>query len=180
MRNLSFFKLKCDKRFLMAFVVTLICSIICGIVLYKPVTINFYFIELSEEYVFNVFNFQNGSLLLPHFLAGLIYFYIIFFVCYFTKFKYLTLILTYVKGLFAGIYASLLIACNSFGGVISACLVFIPATLISSILGYFIAENCRSVYKKYAFAVPAVCAVADCLLLFILVNILFRIVVAMV
>ena len=180
MGNLHYHKNICDKRFILAFFIALFCSIICGIVLYKPVTANEYFADFAYEYVYNVFTFNNGPLLLTHILSDLIYLYVFFFVCYFTKFKYLTLILIFLRGLFFGVYTAILIGVNSFGGIIVTFFVFVPATLISLALCLIVSETCKKINKKYALFMPAVLAVADLIIYALLINVLFRIIIIIV
>lgn len=180
MRNSSFCGYKPDIRFILAFLITLICSIICGIVLYKPVTSNEYFRNFVCEYVYNAFNFNNGPILLSHILADLIYLYALFFICFFTKLKYPTLVLIFIRGMFLGIYASLLIVVCSFSGILVLLIIFLPATLISLALCLFVMEGCKLFPKKYAIGIPAILAVSDCLVLVILVNVVFRIIIIIV
>lgn len=180
MRNLSFCKNKWDKKFLLAFIITLICSIICGIVLYKSVTIIVYFRDFADEYVYNVFNFNNSSLFLSHFISDIFYFYIIFLICYFTKFKYLSLILLYLRGIFFGVYSVLLLINNSVGGILVLLFVFLPTNLISIAVCFLIAEFCKNIDFKYVFIIPAVLALVDAIILMLLVNVVFRVVIIIV
>lgn len=180
MRNFNRSRFACDKKFILAFIVTLICAIICGIVLYKPVSNNIYLRNFTENYVFNVFNFKNSRLLFAHLLSDLIYLYLIFFICYFSKLKYSTLILIFLRGLFFGVYTVILIGVNSFGGIIVAIFVFIPSTLISLALCCVVAEYCKAFYKTYALVLPAVLAVINCLIYAFLINALFRIIIIIV
>lgn len=180
MRNLSFCTEKWDKRYALAFLIALVCSIICGIVLCKYVSSNIYLRNLASDYVYNVFNFNNTKIIFPHLLADVIYFYIFFLLGYFTKFKYLSLIFVFLKGLFFGIYIVLIIAVGTFSGVIVALFVFIPATIISFAICYLICEFCVNTDKKYCFFIPAVIAVADMLVLLLLINAIFRIVIIIV
>ncbi len=180
MRNLSFRGVKFDKKYLFAFLITLICAIICGIVLYKPVTFNIYFVEFADDYVYNVFNFKNSALLFPHLLGDVLYFYICFLLAYFTRFKYFSLFFVFLRGIFFSIYSVILIAVNSVGGVIVACFVFIPASLISLMLCFLIVETCKCINKKYVCFMPAVFAFVSFVVLFLLINVLFRVVIVMV
>lgn len=136
MRNLSFCGDKWDKKYALAFIITLICSIICGIVLCKCVNHNAYLRNLASDYVYNVFNFKNSNIVLPHLLGDLLYLYIFFLISYFTKFKYINLIFVFLRGIFFGIYTALIITVCAFSGVIAVIFVFIPATLISFALCY--------------------------------------------
>ncbi len=180
MRNFNFGEFKPDLKYVLAFGITLICSIICGIVLYKPVNCNAYFRDFVSEYVYNVFNFKNVTLAVPHTIADLIYFYILFFVCYLTKFKYVTLVLIFIRGLFLGIYSSLLVVVCAFSGVLVLVLVFLPTSLFSLALCLAIAEGCKKFDKKCASWIPAALAAVSCVVLVLLVNILFRVVIIIV
>ena len=171
---------KPDKKFLLAFAITLICAIICGIVLYKPVTMNPYLRDFASDYVYNVYNFKNSPLLLTHILSDIVYLYVIFCISYFTKFKYLTLIFVFLRGLFLGIYSVILIGINSFGGLVVAVFVFIPAALISLALCFLVAEFCRGIDRRFCFFVPLALAVADCAVYAVLINALFRVVIIIV
>ena len=180
MRNLSFSVKKCDKRYIWAFIITLLCSIVCGIVLYKPVTTNVYFITFANDYVYNVFNFKNTTLFFTHFLADILYFYVFFLICYLSKFKYITLIFLYLKGLFFGIYSVILICVSSVGGIIVAVFVFIPATVLSFAICCIITEICKNFDAKYAFFVPLALALVDGIILMLLINVVFRVVIIIV
>ena len=180
MRNLSLFAKNRDKKYFLAFIITLACSIICGIVLYKPVTVNVYFVNYGNEYVFNVFSFNNYPLFLAHLLADLVYFYIFFLICYFTKLKYLTLIFLYLRGLFFGLYAVVLICVTSLSGVLVTIFVFIPSTLVSLLICYIISETCKKCDYWWNFLIPAALALIDGIILMLLVNVVFRIVIIIV
>ena len=180
MRNLSFFGKKCDKRYILAFIIVLLCSVVCGIVLYKPVTTNVYFVSFANDYVYNVFNFACTPLFFSHFLADVLYFYIFFLICYLTKFKYVTLVFLYIKGLFFGIYAVILICVNSVGGILVAIFVFVPASLISFAFCCIITEICKSFDRRFAFFVPLALALIDGIILMLLQNVVFRVVILIV
>ena len=180
MRNLSFSVKKCDRRYVLAFIITLLCSIVCGIVLYKPVITNVYFVNFANDYVYNVFNFKNTPLFFTHLLADVLYFYIFFLICYFTKFKYVTLVFLYLKGLFFGIYTVILICVSSVGGTIVAVFVFIPATVLSFAICCIITEVCKNFDTKYALFVPLVLALIDGIILMLLINVVFRVVIIIV
>lgn len=180
MGNFNNNKLIIDKKFLLALAITLICSFICGIVLYKAVNINIYFITFADDYIFNVYNFRNGTLLLSRLLSDLIYLYIIFAICYFSKFKYASLIFIFFKGLFFGLYTAILIAASAFGGVIVAVFVFVPISLISLVMCYLVADLCKSVYDKYALVMPLALAIINCVVYALLVNVVFRFVILIV
>lgn len=180
MRNLSSCRSKWDKRYFFAFLITLVCSIICGIALCEQVTHNTYLRNLASDYVYNVFNFNNSALILSHILGDILYFYIFFLICYFTKLKYITLIFLFLKGLFFGVYVVLLISVSSFGGVIVTIFVFVPATLVSIVICFLLAEFCKKCDKKFVFLIPAALAIVNCIILLLLVNLVFRVVIVIV
>lgn len=180
MRNFSSCKKCRDKKYLLAFLITLVCSVLCGVILYKPVTTNIYFVNMGYEYVYNVFNFNNTPLFFAHFLGSILSFYLFFLICYFTKFKYLTLIFLYLRGLFFGIYTVILVCVNSLGGILVAIFVFVPATLISFAVCAVISELCKKFDKRFAFIVPTVLALLDGIVLMILINVVFRVVIIIV
>ena len=180
MRNLLFCGYKWDKKFFFAFLITLVCALVCGIALYKPVTVNVYFIELGYTYVYRVFNFKNWTLFIAHFFSDLIFLYIIFLICYFTKLKYLSLILIFLRGLFFGIYSAILVCASAFGGVVVLIFVFVPATLISLALCYIVAEFSKVCNQNFVFGIPAALALIDGIVLLLLINVVFRIVIIIV
>lgn len=180
MRNLSFKEFSCDKKYIIASIITLICSIISGVVLYKLSNINIYFVNFANNYIFYVFNFKNSKLLLPHLLVELFYLYAFFAIAYFTKLKFLTLIILFVRGIFFTVYAAILLSLNSLGGVTVAILVFIPASVVSMVLCNLTADFCKIINKKIVVFVPAICALINTLLLIILVNLLFRVIIVIV
>ena len=180
MRNFSICGYKWDKKYFFAFLIAVICSIICGIVLYKPVISNIYLRNLVCDYVYNIFNFKNSALIFPRLLVGLIYFYAVFILAYFTKFKYLTLIFVFLKGVFFGVYISIIMSANAFGGIVVGLIVYIPSSLISFALCYLIVEFFKTFDSKYTFFLPAAAAVLDTVIFVILINLVFRAVIAIV
>lgn len=180
MRKFSFKEYKCDKKFLIAAIIALICAIICGIVLYKLVNINIYFKEFASDYIFYIFNFKNSKLLFTHILSEIFYLYLFFLIGYYTKFKYISLILIFIRCLYFSVYTCILIGLNAFGGITVAVLVFIPTSLSSLILCFLTVELCRIIDKKYCFALPAVFALINTLILTLLVNVAFRAVIVIV
>ncbi len=180
MRNLSFKGSKCDLRYLIAVIITFLCAIICGIILYKVATINIYFKDFAEDYVYYVFNFKNTKLIFSHILSELLYIYIFFLIGYFTRFKYLTLIIVFIRGLYFAVYAAILFELVTFGGITVAILVFIPTSVISLVFCWIAAEFCKIINKKYVFFVPAALALINTVVLIVLVNIVFRVVIVIV
>ena len=180
MRILSFKGLKSDKKYIIAVIITLICSIICGIVLYNLANMSYFFWDYTEKYAFAIFNFDNGSLIFPHFLSEILYLYIFFVIGYFTRFKYLTLIPVFIRGIFFVIYAAVLIELNVLGGISVAIIVFIPISLISLVFCCFTAENCSVINKKIVFVFPAILAVANTIIFLLLINVVFRVIIVIV
>lgn len=180
MRNFHKKAFSGDKKFALAFIITLICAIICGIVLYKPVLNNIYFKDFADNYIYYVFNFKNSRLLFTHLLSDLVYLYIIFFICYFTKFKYITLILIFLRGLFFGVYAAILFGASAFGGTIAAIFVFVPVTVISLIMCYIVADFCNVILKKYVLFMPLALSLINLIVHALLINVLFRIIIVIV
>jgi len=180
MRNFSLNGFKADKKFIIAVIITLLCAIICGIVLFKLVTINIYFKEFASNYVYYVFNFKNSTLIFSHIITEIFYLYLFFVIGYFTKFKYLCLIFVFVRGLFFSVYTAILIGMNAFGGVTVAIFVFIPTSLISIIFCCITVEICKCINKKYCFFVPLAFALINTIILLLLVNVVFRVVIVIV
>ena len=180
MRNFCLKDFYLDKKYIIASIITLLCAIICGIVLCKFINYNAYLRNLAGDYVYNVFNFKNSNILLPHFLGDVLYFYIFFSIGYFTKFKYINLIFVFLRGLFFGVYTALIITVGAFSGVIVIIFVFVPATLISLALCYFAGEFCIKADKKYCFFIPAALALIDLIIMALLVNVVFRVVIIIV
>lgn len=180
MRNLSFKEFSCDKKYIIATIVTIICSIISGIVLYKLSNINIYFVNYANNYIFFVFNFNNSKLILPHLLSDLFFFYLFFAIAYFTKLKYFSLIIIFVRGIYFAVYTAILFSLNSLGGITVAVIVFIPSSLISMFCCCMLAEVCKILNKKIVFFVPALCALANTIILLLLVNLLFRVIIVIV
>lgn len=180
MRNLSFSKQKWDKRYFIAFLVALVCSLICGLVIASQVVASTYLRRLATDYVSNVFNFNNAALVCAHFFGDLLFFYLFFVIGFFAKIKYINLVIVFFRGVFFGIYIVLIVSANSFVGFIVVLLVFVPTTLISLAVCYLISEYCLCFENKLVFALPAVLALIDMIIMLLLVNIVFRVVIIIV
>lgn len=180
MRNLYFKGYKWDKKYFIAALIAFLCAIICGIVLYIFVNINIYFQRYAQDYIYFVFNFNNSKLVVSHLLSSLLYIYVFFLIGYFTKLKYVTVALIFVRGLFFAIYTGILIGLNAFGGVTVAVLVFIPSTLVSLSLCCLTVETCKNFNKKYALLFPLVPALIDMIIMLLLVNVVFRVIIVIV
>lgn len=180
MRNLSFKWCKWDKKYFIASLIAFICSIVCGIILYKFVSINNFFNNYAKDYIFYIFNFKNSKIIISHVLSELFYFYIFFLISYLTRFKYLTIALIFLRGLYFSVYSAILIGFNAFGGVTVALFVYIPVSVISVFLCCVVADCCKVIYKKYAYFVPLFFAILNTLILLLLVNVVFRVVIVIV
>lgn len=180
MRNLFFCGFKWDKKYLIAVLITLICAIISGIVLYIFANVNIYFENYAHDYVFYVFNFKNGSLIFPHLLSEVLIIYLVFVISYFTKLKYLTLVVFFIRGIYFAVYTAILIELNTFGGITVAIFVFIPVSLCSVLFCIFVIDTCKILNKKILFFVPVILAVVNTLLFIIQINIVFRLVIVIV
>ena len=180
MRTFDFSRFKCGKKHILAYGICVILAIIFGIVLCKITQISIYFQNYASEYLYYVFNFKNGSLLFPKLLYEIVYGYVFFLIARFTRFKFLSLPVLFLKCLLNSVYAVILISSGAFGGTIVAVFVFIPSALVSAALNIFLVENCKKFNKRWAPAMPALFAVADTLLLIVLVNILFRVIISIV
>ena len=180
MRNLSLNGYKCDKKYLLAVGITFVCAIISGIVLYKIIGIGSYFKNFADDYVYYVFNFKNGSLIFSHIFSELLYLYAFFIIAYFVKIKYLTLIVAYIRCIFIATYTIILVSTLGLGGIIVAVFVFLPTALISLALCCATAELCRCVNGRFAVFLPLVFAVANTVVLVLLVNVVFRFIIIIV
>ena len=179
MRNLSFNGFKYDKKYLYAFILTVIAAFICGIVLCIIVDSSIYFNKFAQNYVYFVYNFKNGKLIFSHVLSEVLYLYAVFLIAYFCKIRYFTLIIVFLKSVFFGLYTCILFTVSSFGGAMVAIFVFIPTSLVSLALCYCAAQFCKC-FKNISFIIPIIFAVADTVVLLILVNLVFRLVIIIV
>ncbi len=180
MRILNSNKLKWDKKYLIAYIIVIIAAIICGIVLYILNNISNYIYDFADVYVFYVFNFQNGTLFITHFLAELFFLYVVFAIGYFTKLKFLACPVIFFKTLFTALYAIVLCALFATEGVIVVILVYLPSFILSVAAMIFICEQCKQIFQPLCFFFPAILALLSALIFLLLVNVLFRFVVVIV
>ena len=181
MGNLSFKGVKVDKKyFLPAFIVVVVCAIICGIVLFELISINVYFRNFAKDYIYNVFNFKNSKLIFPHLLSEIFYLCFIFLICRFTKFKYLSLLFVFIRVVYIVFYSAILITINSLGGVTVAIFVFIPSSCVSLVFCYILAEFSKCINHKLVFLLPVVLALINTVILLLLINVLFRVIIVIV
>lgn len=168
---------KCDKNYFIAAIITAVCAIISGIVLYIFANINIYFKNFADRYVFFIFCFDNVSLIFPHILSELLYLYLFFMAGYFCKFKFLSLIIVFVRCIFFAVYMAILIELSAFGGIAVALIVFFPVSVCSLFLCCFVTDACKNFSKRLVFFIPAILAVFNTLILLLLVNIVFRVII---
>lgn len=180
MRTFDFFRCKIKKSSLIIYISTIISAIILGIVLCKTTQINPYMQNYASEYLYFVYNFRNLSLIVPHIFYELIYCYAFFFVAYFTRLKFIVLPVLFLRTLLCSMYAVLIVSASAFGGVLVVVFVFIPSSLIAIFANVLVAELCRCIQRRYVFFFPAVVALAAVLCEFLLLNVLFRVVIAIV
>lgn len=180
MRILKCAKLKWNYKSLIAYIITLILAIMCGVVLYKLNKYSVYAYNFADFYVFYIFNFNNWSLFLAHFMRDIFYLYLIFVICYFTKFKFLAYPIFFVRCLFTVLYTIILFALLGTEGAISALIVFIPSSLCSIALCIFFGDQSKELCTPFAFICPAVLALINSVILMLLVNVVFRVIVVIV
>lgn len=175
MRILSFNKIKWDKNYLIWLGCAFIAAIICGIVLFKISDISIFFIDYADEYVVCIFNFDNGRLIFSHLLKELAYLYAFFSIAYFTRFKFLTAFVLFFRTVICVFYCAVLFGCSGAGGILAAIIIYIPCFLCSVFCCWLLAETCRLADKKVVFFYPAALAVANCVVLILLLNVVFRV-----
>jgi hypothetical protein len=180
MRIFDFKKIEWDKTFIILSLLTVLLSIICGIVLYKLVYFDIYLSNYVSDYIYYVYNFKNTRLFFARFISELFYFYVLFLIAYFTKLKYLSLLLFFIKSFFAAIYCILLCSVGGISGLLAAILIFIPTTVIALCFYILLIEACRLIYKKYVFFIPLIFALSVSVIMMVLVNVLFRIIIIIV
>lgn len=180
MRTFDISRFKITKKHLIAYICVVSAAVILGIVLCKTVQTNPYMQNYASEYVYYVFNFRNIALLFSRLFYELIYLYTFFLISYCTRFRFIALPVLFLKCMLSSVYAVLIISVSAFGGVLVAVFVFIPSALISAVAEIFVIENCRCFNKRFAYLVPLVLGVAVMLAECLLLNVLFRVVIAVV
>ncbi len=180
MRILKRNKLKWDKRCIIAYILVIILSIICGIVLFKLNNISNYVYEFTDVYIFYVFNFKSGTLFISHIISELFYLYFVFLLAYFTRLKFLAYPLLFLRTVFFALYVIILCAFFGSDGIIVAFIVFIPSFICSVLFYIFISEQCRLLCTPYSLILPAALALVNTVILLLLVNVVFRVIVVIV
>ena len=180
MRIFNVSKLKWDKKYIIAHIIVIFAAIICGIVLYICAGISVYTYNFADTYVFYVLNFKNVNLFFAHLVVDIFYFYTFFLIGYFTRYKYLTCPILFLKWFFGITYVIILFTCFSIEGIIVALVVFMPSFLISTVFCIFTCEFCKYLKKSFAFLLGAVLALISTTAMIVLVNILFRVLIVIV
>lgn len=180
MRILSSSKIKCDKNCYLWLAGAFVLGIICGIVLFITSDIKDFFEDYARDYVSCVFAFSNVKLLLSHLFKELCYIYAFFALAYFTKFKFLSSIILFFRTIIFVFYCAVMFGCLGFSGAIVAVIIYIPCFLLSVASCIFVAESCTVINKRYVFFYPAVIVLLNCAALFILHNVVFRLLIVIV
>lgn len=180
MRLFYFNDVKFDKKFFIFAIIAAICGTILGIVLYSLTQVSLLFWNYTKNYVWYIFSFNSGALIFSHILSETVILYLFFLIGYFTKYKYLSLILIIVRCAYFAIYTALLIELNVLGGITIAIFIFIPISLISLSFYYLVLENCNIFNKKLIFFIPIILALINTLIFLFLINVVFRVVIVIV
>ncbi len=171
---------KWDKRFLIACLIALILAIICGIVLYTTTKISSYIYNFADNYIFFIFNFQNGQLFISHFFTEIFFLYFAFLIARFTKLKIIAIPVMFLRTLFIFLYTALLCALFATEGVIVVILVFLPSFVCSVLAFIFLCEQSSVLCAPLAYFIPAILALINSLLFLLLINVPFRVMVVIV
>ncbi len=177
MRILKTKKFNWELKYIIAYAIAVILAIISGIVLYKINNISSYIFNFANSYVCFVFNFNNASLFFSHLLSDLFYLYIAFVLSYFTKLKFLTVLLLFIKSFFTVFYCIVLFVLFSIEGIIVALLVFIPCYVLWLFCFAVVSLHYKCFESPFVFFLPAILSLADSVILLVLVNFVFRVVV---
>lgn len=180
MRISKFKKLKWDKRFLIAYLCVLVLAIISGIVLFKIGSISTYVYNFADNYVYYIFDFQNGKLFVSHILTEIFYLYVAFVIAYFTKLRFLCVAVMFVRTVFVVLYTAILLSFFGAEGIIIALLVLLPTFCVSFIFFIFISEQCKIFTAPFVFIIPAFLALFNTVIFLFSVNVLFRVIVVIV
>lgn len=180
MRIINYNKVKWNKKVVFAYLLVIFIAVISGIVLYITNNISKNLYNFAKNYVSLIFNFNNASLFFGNFFSSLFYYYVAFFICYFTKFKFFSGILLFVKTFFVFYYFIVLVAVFSVEGFFAAVIVFLPCYVFWTLKFIFLCTQYCVFEKPYLYFVPLVFALADGIFLLLLLNLVFRFVVVIV
>lgn len=179
MGTFNIFNKNFDKKYIILSLLTILLAIICGIVLCKYVIYSTYFRNFAVQYVSRVYKF-NFILVLTYFLSCLIYGYVILILTYYLKLKYVTLIFLFIKSLFFCVYVIALFCVNVLSGAVVAIFVYIPSYLISISTFILISETCSIINKRFVIFFPLILCAICSVIFFVLLNFVFRFIVAIV
>lgn len=171
---------KWDKKVIICNIIVILIAIISGIVLYITNNFNKNFYNFAKNYINLVFNFKNTTLFFGHFFSDLFYFSIAFLICYFTKYKFFTSALLFIKTFFTVYYLVLLFTLFSVEGIIAVIIVFLPCYLLWVLKFLLIRSSLNVVCKPHVFFVPLLFSLVDAIVLLVLVNMVFRFIVVIV
>lgn len=180
MRILNSSKLIWNKKFIIYYIIVICLAVISGIVLFITNNLSSNFYNFTKNYIYFIFNFDNVSLFFGHLLSDLFYFYIAFLICYFTKFKFLTGILLFIKTFFTTYYLVVLFVLFSVEGIIAALIVFLPCYVLWVVKFSFLCMHLCIVEKPFIIYLPLIFAILDGVFLLFLVNLVFRFIVVIV
>lgn len=180
MRIFSFDKKQLDKRYIFAFIIVILCGTLCGIVLFKSAKINTYLKAYTQNYITNVYSFNNFSLVLPRLFCETAFCYAFYLLGSKGAIKFLTLIILFLRVLFVGIYTAMLFSCYSFGGAMVAILVYVPLFLISVVCYFCSSQLSFCLNKKYRIFFPLALVLSGVVVQLILINVVFRMVIMIV
>lgn len=177
MRAFRFSELRWDKKYIIAYIITIFLAIICGIVLFNITIMSIYLQNYASEYIYYVYNFKNGTLILQRLLYGVVYGYAFFAIAFFTRRRYFAVPVLFLKAGLCTIYACVLVSIGGFAGVLTVIFMFIPSSLISLFSNIFLLENCTSFGRGVAPFLPLILTAADMIIFLLLLNVVFRVVI---
>ena len=177
MRAFRFFELKWDKRYIIVYIVAIILAIICGVVLCKTTHMSLDLQNYAAEYIYYIYNFHNGTLVVQRILYGLVYGYALFCIAYLTRWKFFVVPVLFLKAGLSTVYAYMLISTAGFTGVMAVIFMFVPSAVVSLILNIFLIENCNSFGRGVAPFLPLIVTASEVIIFLLLLNVVFRVVV---
>lgn len=176
----SFDKKSLDKKYIIAYIIVVLCGTVCGIVLFKSAKVNGYLKGYAQNYVNYVYSFKNASLIFPRLFCETAFCYIFYFLGKKGAVRFLSLVVVFLRVLFVGLYTAMLFSCYSFGGAMAALLVYIPLSLFSLFCYFASVQFSCCVNKKYRIFFPLALVTASVILQLIVVNIVFRVIIIIV
>lgn len=180
MRILSLNKVKWDKNYLFWLLIAFVSAIICGIVLFNISDFGYYIFGYAQNYVDAVFFFEVGGLIFSCLIKELLFIYAFFALAYFAKLKALSAVVMFLRTVVFALYCCVMFTGLGIGGGVCAVLVYIPCYIFSCVCCAFAAENYCIAGRRLVFVLPALLAVCVCAAFFIMHNVVFRILIALV